>query len=508
MPDRPDTYRTDPHDTSVLGLLDRADELAPAMAVEPDAVVGAGRRKIRRRRVSAATGVGAMALVGTLWLGGPLNPFAPGEPAGAPAPAAVSWQDGVEVSLFDNSPNPVHEADRTHWVGTLRSGQGDARPELVLTRDGEQLAPITAEDGPGDVMVFRADGISVAVWQSPEGSLGESPQWAPGVYASQGADITVDDAELRYSVAEIVPGASGKLVDLYWFTADAAHAASGTPVASTVLTSGDTSALVMLDETNGVWGVRHLASPGGLIHVEPLGSGSGMTGWVGDQLVGATVGVLPPGATAPTVDTGSAALVQASLGSQTAVLAVDTTGEKYGEGGVSVGGADGSTVSYAPPPTVRFTLDGEEQVLVSHALDQGRTLRVGSADLLVTAQRGGLELRRGGSFHLVPADALTDGHALTGSVLGGQVVLVPGWEPDADPTDLRVLVGSDGDERWVEAKSAYVDALFDGRPLVVLSLDQGVVAEGETVRGIGVAEGDTVVDHPLPDGVGERDLDL
>lgn len=483
----------------VVDLLDHADRLAPVMVVDPDAVVEAGRRKVRRRRGSAA-GAGALALAGALWLGGPLNPFAATDP---PAPATVSWEEGVDVDLFDTSRTPVHEPGRTRWTGQLRSGQGDSRPELVLTRDGEQLAPVRAEDGPGDVMVFRAEGISVAVWQSPPGSLGERPLWAPGVSAGQGADISVDGAEVRYSVAEFVPGASGDLVELYWFSADAAHAASGSPVASAVLTAGDTRALVMLDEEKGVWGVRNLAAPAGLLHVERLGEGSGLTGWTGDHLLATAVGVLPPGASSPTVDTASATLVEAPLGAQTAVMAVDTTGETYGEGGTTVVEEDGTVLTYAPPPTVRFTLDGEEQALVSHAPDQGRPLEVGGVQLLVTAQPGGLELRRGGSSHLVEAEDLTDGRALAAPVrTGGQVVVVPGWDPDADAEDLRVLVGSVGDERWVEAESAVVDALFDGRPLVVLGLDRGVVGGG-SVLGVGHVDpdGGDVVRHELEDGV-------
>lgn len=491
----------------VIDLLDHADHLAPVMVLDPDSVVEAGRRKVRRRRVSA-TGVGALALAGALWLGGPLNPFAPTGPTPAPAPAAVSWQDGVDVELFDNSPNAVHEPDRTHWVGELRSGEGDERPELVLTRDGEMLAPVPAQDGPGDVMLFRAEGVSVAVWQSPEGSLGEWAQWAPGKYFGQGADITVDDATLRYSVAEFVPGASGELVDLYWFDDEAAHAASGDPVVSTVLTSGDSGALLMLDEAKGVWGVRDLASPAGLVHVEPLVAGSGMSGWTGEHLTATTVGVLPPGASTPSVDASSATLAQAPLGPQTAVLAVDTTGEVYGAGGATAVEEDGTTVSYAPPPAVRFTLDGEERVLESYAQDQGRTLAVGSVQTLVTAQPDGLSVRRGESVHVIPAADLADGRALTGTVRGGQVVVVPGWEPDAEPEDLRVLVGSGGDERWVTAKSAYVDALFDGRPLAVLGLDLGALREDESVLGVGVADGDEVVRHALPGGVVEVDLGL
>jgi hypothetical protein len=52
----------------------------------------------------------------------------------------------------------------------------------------------------------------------------------------------------------------------------------------------------------------------------------------------------------------------------------------------------------------------------------------------------------------------------------------------------------------VEAESAYIDILFDGRPLVVLGLDRGILQEGETVRGVGIVDADdSVVSHPLDD---------
>lgn len=496
---------SDRHDHA-LDLIDRAGDLAPSMSVEPEAVLAAGRRKVRRRRMSSATGVGAMALVGALWLGGPLNPFAPSGPTGAPAPAAIGWQQGLEERLFEISPDPVHESGRVRWVAQLRSGEGDSVPELVLTRDGEQLDPIAAQEGPGEVLLFQTEGLSVAVWQSPEGSLGERPQWAPGGFASQGAGITVDGAELRYSVAEVVPGASGELVDLYWFTEDAAHAASGASVASTVLTIEGTQTLVMLDEAREVWGMAQLGEHAGLLHVEPLVSGMGQSGWSGEQTVGTTVGVLPPGATDPTVDIGRASLVQAPLGTQTAVMAVTLTDQTTAETGITLEEADGTTTTYTLPQTVRFTLDGEEHELESYAQDHGRTLDLGSIQLLVTAQPRGLELARGESAHLIPADDLVEGQALAGLVQGSQVIVVAGWEPEVDPEDLRALVGTDDEVRWMDVQDAYVDALFDGRPLVVLALGQDSVAEGESVRGVGVDDGEEIDQHELEDGVVELDI--
>lgn len=482
---------SDDLDRSAQALLDRADELAPVMSVEPDAVIARGRRKVRGRRTSAAAGVGSLALVGALWLGGPLNPFAA---TGDPTPASVSWQDGVAVDLFDNEPNPVHEADRVHWAGELRSAEGAAFPELVLTRDGEQLEPLPAQDGPGDVLVFGVEGLRVAVWESPSGSLGETPLWSPGVHRGQGGTAEVDGALLRYAVAEFVPGASAAMEELYWYSETAFHSASGAPVASTRMGVDGSEALVMLDEARGVWGATPLGEDFGPLHVEHLVSGAGMTGWMGGSLATTTVGVLPPGATDLAVDPGSAILTSAPLGSRTAVLAVDPTPT--------------DTVPTDTVPQVRFTLDGQEHVLESYAQDTGRPLAVGSGQVLVTAQPEALELRRGESFALVPAADLKDGTALVVPVLGGHAVVVPGWAPAADVEDLRALVGSDGDERWVEVKAAHVGALFDGRPLVVLGLDRGVVGEGETLRGVGVAGEDDVTPHTLTQGVVPLATDL
>lgn len=480
-PDR----QTDP--TAVIDLLDRAGHVAPTMSVEPEVVIGAGRRRVRRRRGSVVGSVGVLTLAGALWLGGPLNPFAPTDP---PVPAVVAWQGGVDVELFDTSPHPVHEADRTHWIGQLRSDAGDAFPELVLTRDGKQLDPVAAQDGPGDVLVFQEEGMSVAVWQSPGGSLGERPQWAPGADAGQGGDVSVQGAELRYSVAEFVPGSTGELDELYWFTDDAAHAASGAPVESTVLTAGGTRALVMLDEARGVWGTSDLESPGGAgpFHVERLVAGSGLSGWTGEETAAASVGVLPPRASEPSVRSETAVLAQAQLGSSTAVLATDPAHD-------------------LTAPVIRFTQDGTEHTLESYVL-HSKSLVAGSVQLLVTAQPKNLELRQGEKWALIAAEDLVDGRALAVPVVGGQVVVVPGWELDAEPEDLRVLVATDDDERWVEGQDVYVDTLFDGRPVVILGLDRDAIDDGETVRGVGAVEDDEVVQHRLTGGVLERDFDL
>ncbi|WP_256838567.1 hypothetical protein [Ornithinimicrobium faecis] len=490
MSDRHDT--TDREEGGALGLLDRAGELSPQMSVTPEAVIAAGRHKVRRRRTSAVgAGAVALAMAGALWVGGPLDQFTDSETM---APAAISWHNGVDVNLFDNQPHPT-EAGRTHWTGELRSAEGDALPELVLTQDGKELDPIPAEDGPGDVMVFRTEGLSVAAWQRPVGSIGEAPVWTPGYEASQGSSIEIGDAELKYSAAEFVPGATGELQELYWFSQDAGHAASGAEVSSAVLRDGDTSAVVLADEARATWGMVNAREPAdNFVHMDPMRFDSGLTGWVtaasasasvgsGPVLPNASIGLLPPGAELQEPDDG-VTQVHAEIGSHTAVLASKPTS------------------TYAP--AIRFSLDGSEHTLRSYAAGAQR-VTAGGKSVQVDATPDGLQLLVGaGEFAVVPDEELDGDRALVGAVGGGQIVLVPGWEPEADVADLRVQSAGE----WLPVDSALSMSSFTGEPLTVLGLDAGTLAEDASVEGVGVVDGDQVAPHEPKGGLNTLDLDL
>lgn len=490
MSDRHDT--TDHEEAGTLGLLDRAGELSPQMSVTPEAVIAAGRHKVRRRRTSAiGAGAVALAMAGALWVGGPLDQFTDSETM---APAAISWHNGVDVNLFDNQPHPT-EAGRTHWTGELRSAEGDALPELVLTQDGKELDPIPAEDGPGDVMVFRTEGLSVAAWQRPVGSIGEDPVWARGSEAGQGSSIEVGDAELKYDVAEFVPGASGELLELYWFSKDAGHAASGAPVSSVAFPVDGSALVVAVDEARGLWGVAddRLAPRDNSVTMAPLQSDSGVTSALlgevpsaansGPMFPDTAVGLLPPGAELQEPDDGVTQM-QAEIGSRTAVLASQP----------------GSTLV----PSIRFSLDGEEHTLRSYAAGAQR-VTAGGKSVQVDAMPDGLQLLVGaGEFAVVPDEELDGDRALVGAVGGGQIVVVPGWEPEADVADLRVQSAGE----WLPVDSALSMSSFTGEPLTVLGLDAGTLAEDATVEGVGVVDGDQVAPHEPKGGLNTLDLDL
>lgn len=488
-----------------LDLLDRAAEFAPHMSLEPSAVIAAGRRKVRRRRASAVGGgVAAVALAGGLWVAGPLSPFTDPD---AVAPASVSWQDGVDVRVLDNEPHPS-EVGRVHWQGDLVSAEGDTRPALVLTKDGEQLDPIPAEDGPGDVMIYRSANLAVAVWESPVGSSGEQLLWSPGSEWGQGGDFIVDGVELWYASAEFIPGAEPGLEEMYWFGEDAAHAASGAPVSSTVLTAGDTRAVVMVDEARGLWGTdaRPTDQLVGNVHVATLRSGAGYTGWMpgtevspraGDpapaprDVVPTSVGVLPPGASLSATTSATVELAQGTVGKHTVVLA-----------------ADPERTLAISPPQISYTLGGRQHNLQSWVETGARTIEVDGAQVQVSGTPDGLQLFVGpGEFALIPDRDLDGDSVVVGGIGDGQVVLVPGWEPTDDVTGLRLQLGGDA-QQWVEPDATLVGTLFDGSPLLVLALDEGTVQAGGAVEAVGTMESDTIVPLDLEGGVTEIDLGL
>ncbi|MCK0113052.1 hypothetical protein MWU75_12955 [Ornithinimicrobium sp. F0845] len=482
----------EPEQWAPVDLLERADQLSPQMSLDPGAVLAAGRQKVRRRRALAG-GVGALALAGAVGLGGVLDPFTTDAPM---VPAAVDWAQGLSVEVLDNQPHPS-EVGRTHWQGELRSGEGDARPDLVVTKDGVQLDPIQAEDGPGDVLVYRSGTLVVAVWASPAGSTGERPLWNPGSEWGQGGDFMVDGARLWYASTEFVESADPGLQELYWFSEDAGHAASGAPVESTVLTAGDTRAVVMIDEARGVWGTSARATTiDGNVHIGDLVSGAGTTGWLSGpvvpppnggpapepaDVVPTTIAVLPPGATLTPSDSATTEVVQGRIGSHTVVLASDPT-------------LTGSV------PQIEYAVGDQTYNLQSFMESGARTLEVGDVSVQLSGTPDGLQLFVApGRSTVLPNDALEEGGAVLTAVAGGRLLVVPGWEP-ADLDDVQVQVTGDPDG-WVSPEGAYAGQLFDGTPFVALALDEGVLAEGETVQAVGVAGGDTVAPHDLEEGV-------
>lgn len=100
---------------------------------------------------------------------------------------------------------------------------------------------------------------------------------------------------------------------------------------------------------------------------------------------------------------------------------------------------------------------------------------------------------------MLPNDALEEGSAILTTLDGAQLLVVPGWEP-AEPDRAQVQVAGET-ERWIPADDVHAGRLFDGTPFVALTLEEGVLGEGERVQAVGVTDGATVVPHDLDKGV-------
>lgn len=287
------------------------------------------------------------------------------------------------------------------------------------------------------------------------------------------------------------------MTDVYLFTAEGASTASGAPVDSVVLEAGEGSrAVVFVDAERDAWGFYRLGGTGGPGTVERMRADSGLSGWVGEELVPSTVSVLPVGATGagPTRADG-VEVASATLAGHTALLVADTANP-------------GST---SGTPGVRFDLDGRSRTVAGYQ-QSAQTLELGGVAVDVELQPTVLTLSRGDgrTQALVPTTDLVDGSAVSVPVTvpeqDAAVLLVPGWQPEAvEVQELEVLVGRGEEERCVPVASGWVGSLVDGRPVAVLGIAGDALPEGWSI--LEVRDG-TGTRHPLPGGVVEVDSTL
>lgn len=203
----------------------------------------------------------------------------------------------------------------------------------------------------------------------------------------------------------------------------------------------------------------------------------------------ASVGVLPPGASVPAKKDSSGEIVQDTLGSHTIVLTTVST----------------RTMT---APIIQFSIDGSMHTLANYVAHEAKTLTVAGRKVQVDGTPDGLQLFVAPErLALLPSAELDGDSAVLGSVANGHLVIVPAWEPDADVDELRVQVGSDA-KRWVPVDSAVSTTLFDGTPLVALSLDADTLDESETIHGVGALVGDDIVPHELKDGIRAGNFDI
>ncbi|OLT43377.1 hypothetical protein BJF86_00825 [Serinicoccus sp. CNJ-927] len=446
----------------VVALLDRAGGHAPPLHVSREDVVRRGSTIRRGRRVAAA--VSALAVAGVLWFGWAVAPL---DEDPVTAPAEVTWSDlDLDGRLFGLS-------GETSWNAELRTVEGEEQPELVVSRDGEVLPePLAAQDGPGDVQVFRTDGLTVAVWLHTEDDTGGQVAWGGRCSLCVGGASDVDGARIGYAAAAAVDG-PGDPGELYVTSGDTVVTLTGHEVPSLRLSVGGRRFLVFLDEKASQWGVRG-PTDDDRIDVMPTHGGAGMVSGV-DGSTSWEVTLVPPEVKAVMSDDRGENR-SAELAGHQVLLSV---------------GDESGTVD------VDVNVDGEPWPAESYVLSQHVEVGVGEPPVTWRSTvEGFLWLDQGSSTEALSVEEeLADGRAVVLPVAGGTLVVVGGWEPRAG--EVAVRIGDDAGGRWEAATSVRVRELVDGRPVTFLGLPELSATEQAQVTDVGMVAGGARDPEPL-----------
>ncbi|KUG55781.1 hypothetical protein AVL62_05700 [Serinicoccus chungangensis] len=447
----------------VTALLDRAGGHAPPLHVSREDVVRRGSTIRRGRRVAAA--VSTLAVAGVLWFGWAVAPL--GEDP-VTAPAEVTWSDlDLDGRLLGLSGR-----GSSTWSAELRTVEGQEQPELVVSRDGEVLPePLQAQDGPGEVQVFRTDGLTVAVWLHTEDDPGGPVAWGGRCSLCVGGASDVDGTRIGYAATAAVGSADP--AELYVMTEGAVTTLDGRGVPSLELAVEERRFLVFLDEQAGLWGVRG-PDDGDQVEVMPVHGDAG-TIRGGERSAPWLVSLIPP-------------VAEAVLGEGS----VEGASTELAGHQVLIGVGDQTEA-----PEVDVVIDGERRSLDSYVDSQAREVGVGEPPVTWRSTvEGFLWLDQGSKTEALSVrEELSDGRAVVVPVAGGTLVVVGGWAPA--PEEAAVFVGDGGGGRWEAATSVRVRELADGRPVTFLGLPVLSASEQEQVVDVGVADEDPSDPEPL-----------
>lgn len=488
-------------DRELTTLLDRAAAHTPPMDVPMQSVLAAGGRRVRHRRATAgALGVGGLALVGALWLGGPGG----GAPTGTPdlSPAGPVWEqdEPVDGVLFTGETTYDQGQVEHDYRAELARPVPGGPVFLELSDRGRPVESVPAQTVQPGLEVFAGERMTVAVWREPEGTFTSFP--LVGAHDPGGASgaryAEVDGETLAWTswVDDVHPRPE-QVLDVYLVGAEEVVALSGEPVGTEVLRADGQRVVAFVDEARGVWGYAlDDDRPGRQVSgLHQLGGTPAMTAahrYV-DEEGGGLLAVLPEGAHEVEVpgpgtadpQGGVVDAVTVTLAGRPVVLAAT---------GPAPGTEDTGAVQ------VTFTLGGVGTDLDLHAQDlftlEGAagpmSVAPDPADpgtLVLTSQEDGQEVAR------VAAEQLGRGLATT-TVDGSVVVLSAGWEPGATVlSDARVQVtGEDGPE-WVRPRDVAQLVLDDGTLVTALAVDG---TDTEVVVAVGRQVGDRVEVWELP----------
>ncbi|OLT18795.1 hypothetical protein BJF80_14525 [Serinicoccus sp. CUA-874] len=331
--------------------------------------------------------------------------------------------------------------------------------------------PLEAQDGPGDIQMFRTDGLTVAVWLHTEDDTGGQVAWGGQCLLCTGGAAESGGTSIGYAASAGV--GSGDPAELYVMTEGAVTTLDGRDVPSLELAVEERRFVVFLDQRAGLWGV-HGPDDADRIDVDAVHGGAGSISG-GDGPAPWVVSLIPPDAEA----------VLAGGGVEGA--SAELTGHQ-----VLVAVGDGTAT-----PEVEVVIDGERQALTSYVHAQATEAGVGDPPVTWRSTvEGFLWLDQGSSTEALSVEEeLADGRAVLLPVAGGTLVVVGGWEPRAG--EVAVRIGDDAGGRWEAATSVRVRELVDGRPVTVLGLPELSATEQAQVTDVGTVPGGARDPEPL-----------
>ncbi|GAA5166513.1 hypothetical protein [Ornithinimicrobium tianjinense] len=462
-------------DPQITDLLDRAVHHAPAMHLDADDMLAAGRGRVRRRRATAAGALaGSLAVVAAVWGGLTGGSDLLGTREIQPATTVFEEGETFEATLFDGFQTVDDDQVGHSYDVRLSRTTADGAVTLVLSDGGAVVEEVQAESPVPGLEVFAGERLTVALWVEPEGVVASVPLVGP-VDPGGPSDVRhtdVDGQQVAYAVwaGDVVPMPDA-VRDVYLVGHDDVVTLSGRDLETAELRAGDEHAVVWSDPSVAVWGYAVTVTWVGLPPQTGLSQfvdGPAMlasSSWTSED---GTVGLslLPDGAgRVETVDGGD--LASTTLDGRAVVL-TDTTGPTELTVRFGLGGTTYTVQDYSADLFTLDTADGTAASLQP---------RVEARDpaLALVAHSGARLLEVG------------DGHLLAGPVVrdlaGGAVVLVTGGDPvPAVLTDLRVEVAG----RWVTPVDVAQVLLADGRIATAASVAAAadeVTAVGRLVNG-------------------------
>lgn len=461
-------------------LLDRAVHHAPPMHLTGEALLAAGRGRVRRRRATGAGALaGALAIGAAVWGG----PGGGGSLLGTPQiqPATTVWEPGEQVDTTLFSGYQTVDADQVAHTFDARLTRSavDGPVVLELRDNGAVVERIPSEAHVPGLEVFTGERMTVALWAEPEGVVSSVPLVGPvdpGGPAGRNEGPEISGEQTAYAVWPAgVGGLSvpGQVRDVYLIGGEEVVALSGAEVESAQLRTGGQRALAWSDVSTGVWGyaVDDQASP---FLVQLGDQPAQMAGYVASEDgFSIAVHVLPEGAVPLPERAPEGRRDSAVLGGR-AVLLAEAPGD------------------YSPGVSFRL---GQRAFTGQTYQDDLLTLDVGG-ELLSPAepreQPGALELLTPSgerSVLTLAAEELGQG-LVTRTVDGRPVVVAVGWDAGSGVlADARVELDDGSGPRWVEPQDVAQTVLADGRLVTVLAVD---LAGVDQVVSVGRQDGGAV----------------